>query len=165
MIRLLEKFYQSKIGLFYFKLANFASHYMVSLLVLFIRIWMARIFWYSGLSKISDIPATIYLFEYEYKVACIPPEIAAYLSTAIELSMPVFLIIGLFSRLASIPLIVMTLIIRLTYPDLVEHAYWLFLLSTIVFYGSGKLSLDYFIYSKIHKQNVRTIQTQRAVDI
>ncbi|MFK7967562.1 MAG: DoxX family protein [Rickettsiaceae bacterium] len=153
MIRLLTKFHQSKIGLLYFKLSNFASNYIFSLLVLFIRIWMARVFWYSGLTKISSFDSTIYLFEYEYKVPVIPPEIAAYLATITELSMPVFLILGLFSRLACLPLIAMTLVIQFTYLELVEHLYWLFLLSTILLYGSGKLSIDYWLYSKIHKKD------------
>ncbi len=155
MIGLLEKFYQSKIGSFYFKLANFASLYIFSLLVLFIRIWMASIFWYSGLTKIGDVHSTIYLFEYEYKVPLISPEIAAYLSTAIELAMPVFLVIGLFSRLASLPLILMTLVIQWTYLELDEHIYWLFLLGTVLLYGPGKLSLDYLIYSRTHKQDTK----------
>ena len=84
---------------------------------------MARVFWYSGLTKISSFDSTIYLFEYEYKVPVIPPEIAAYLATITELSMPVFLILGLFSRLACLPLIAMTLVIQFTYLELVEHLY------------------------------------------
>ena len=98
----------------YFKLSNFAAVYVFSLLVLFMRIWIAKIFWYSGLTKISSFDSTIYLFEYEYKVPLISPEIAAYLATTIELSMPSFLVLGLFSRLACLPLIAMTLVIQLT---------------------------------------------------
>jgi|JFJP01.1.fsa_nt_gi putative oxidoreductase len=153
MIQLLAKFYQSKIGLLYFKLSNFAAVYVFSLLVLFMRIWMAKIFWYSGLTKISSFDSTFYLFEYEYKVPLISPEIAAYLATTIELSMPSFLVLGLFSRLACLPLIAMTLVIQLTYLELPEHLYWLFLLSTVLLYGPGKLSLDYLLYSKTHTKD------------
>ncbi|CAF2028552.1 unnamed protein product [Rotaria magnacalcarata] len=119
-------------------LSNFAAVYVFSLLVLFMRIWIAKIFWYSGLTKISSFDSTIYLFEYEYKVPLISPEIAAYLATTIELSMPSFLVLGLFSRLACLPLIAMTLVIQLTYLELPEHLYWLFLLSTVLLYGPAQ---------------------------
>lgn len=152
MIRLLTEFAESKIGLLYFKLSHFASVYIFSLLVLLIRIWMAKIFWYSGLTKISSFNSTIYLFKYEYKVPFISPEIAAYMATTIELSVPSFLVIGLFSRLACLPLIVMTLVIQFTYLQLVEHLYWLFLLCTVLFYGPGRFSLDHWLYSKTHKK-------------
>lgn len=145
MIPLLEKLYYSKLWLFYAKLTNLATHHAFPLLVFLIRIQIAQIFWYSGLTKISSMTATIYLFEYEYKVPFVSPEIAAYLSAATEISMPLFLVIGLFTRLAALPLLFMTAVIEFTYLQLPEHIYWAFLLGVIIVYGPGKFSLDHLL--------------------
>jgi putative oxidoreductase len=40
-----------------------------------------------------------YLFENEYQVPLIPWELAAYLGTAAELILPIFLVVGLATRL------------------------------------------------------------------
>ena len=68
--------------------------------------------------------------------------------------MPVFLVLGLASRLAALPLIGMTLVIQFVLAadpayDNVEHFYWLFLLGMIVIRGPGVLSLDYLIKRKV----------------
>lgn len=138
----------SKVGECYLSLCNFASLYMFSILVLFMRLWISKVFWYSGLAKFSDIKGAVFLFENEYKVPFINPEIATYLAMATELAMPCFIIIGLFSRLAGIPLIIMTLIIQFTYFDSTEHLYWGFIIGTIILYGPGKISIDHLIYLK-----------------
>lgn len=118
------------------------------ILIFIMRFWMARIFWYSGLTKISSWQTTIALFSQEYKVPLISPDIAAYMATSTELVCSVLLVCGFMTRLATIPMIIMTLVIQFTYLDLREHYYWLMLLSTILFYGPGKLSIDYFIVHK-----------------
>ena len=109
---------------------------------LFIRLWMAEIFWSSGLSKIASFETTIDLFHEEYKVPLLPPELAATLGTATELSMPVLLALGLGARFAALPLIAMTLVIQFTYLDKAEHLYWMMLLGHIALRGAGALSLD-----------------------
>lgn len=149
MIQLIYKIQGSLLGKNYIAAIRFSDKYLFSLLVLFIRVWMARIFWYSGVTKISDWPTTIYLFKYEYKVPIIPIEIAASLATAVELTMPFFLILGFMTRLAAIPLICMTTVIQFTYLDLIEHLYWVVLLSTIFCHGPGRYSIDCLIYNKL----------------
>ena len=114
-------------------------------MMLIIRLWIAHIFWNSGMVKISDWDSTIYLFQHEYAVPLLPPAIAAVFATIFELSCPVLLTIGLASRLATLPLLVMTAIINFTYQNLDEHYYWAILLGTILFYGPNRLSLDYLI--------------------
>ncbi len=132
----------------YLKTLQILEKIFMPLLVLFMRLWMARIFFYSGLSKISDWQATIYLFQNMYKVPVINPEIAAYLAAAIELTCPIFLIFGLATRFATIPMLIMTVVIELTYLNLIDHFYWAILLFTILFYGPGTWSLDYLIKKK-----------------
>ncbi len=153
MIQLIYKIQDSLLGRAYIAAIRFSDKYLFSLLVLFIRVWMARIFWYSGLTKISSWQTTIYLFKYEYKVPIIPIEIAASLATATELTMPFFLVLGFMTRLAAVPLICMIVVIQFTYLDLIEHLYWTVLLATIVFYGPGRYSVDGLICCKKELKN------------
>lgn len=119
------------------------------LLLLAIRLTMAQIFWASGMVKIQSWDSTLALFEYEYQVPILPPEIAAYLATAVELSCPVLLAIGLATRLTTIPLLVMTAVIQFTYQAHMEHTYWALLLGTLLLIGPGRLSLDHLIRRKL----------------
>ncbi|PWC40431.1 DoxX family protein [Azospirillum sp. TSO22-1] len=118
------------------------------LLQLAIRLWIAKVFFTSGLTKIQDWDTTVLLFAEEYKVPLLSPDVAAALGTTFELGMPVLLAVGLFSRLAALPLLGMALVIQFVLGaanpayDSVEHVYWMFLLLTIVVHGPGRLSLD-----------------------
>lgn len=122
--------------------------YTMPLLLLFMRIYMARVFWYSGLTKISSWDSTLYLFQYEYKVPILPPEFAAVVSTMFELACPIFLTLGLATRLASLPLIAMTAVMQIVSPDIVITMLWFVMLFTIFCYGPSKISIDYLILKR-----------------
>lgn len=115
------------------------------LMMLVVRLWIARIFWLSGLVAISDWSNTIYLFTNEFHVPVVSPWFGAVSSTAFELICPVLLALGLAARLATLPLLAMTGVIYFTYDNNVQGAYWALLLGIILFYGPGKLSVDYWI--------------------
>ena len=114
-------------------------------MMLVIRLWMAHVFWVSGILKISDWSNTIYLFTSEHPVPGMSPLVAAIFGTTFELTCPILLTLGLASRLATLPLLVMTAVINFTYDDALEHYYWAILLATILFNGPGKLSVDHWI--------------------
>ncbi len=109
---------------------------------LLIRLWMAEIFWRSGLTKVASWETTVALFQDEYQVPLLPPELAALMATTAELVCPVLLALGLLTRLGALPLMAMTLVIQFTYLDRAEHFYWLMLLGQVVLRGPGMLSLD-----------------------
>ncbi len=140
-----------KITSLYLKLLQISGRFFAPLLMLIMRFWMARIFWYSGLTKISDWQATIFLFKNEYKVPVIPPELAATLSTMVELSCPVLLMIGFATRLATLPMLAMTFVIQFTYEYSNEHYYWAMLLVSILIYGPGPIAIDNLIKRKFVK--------------
>ncbi|MGE0734003.1 MAG: FAD-dependent oxidoreductase [Alphaproteobacteria bacterium] len=119
--------------------------YLAPVYTLFVRLWMAEIFWSSGQTKIASWDLTVQLFQDEYKVPLLPPELAATLATGIELCAPVLLALGLCTRLAALPLIAMTLVIQFTYLDRAEHFFWIVLLALIALRGPGNLSLDALI--------------------
>ena len=151
IIEKLKIFEESKLGNLYRKIINLLEGKASDILMLFIRIWMARVFWISGLTKISSFENTIMLFQYEYKVPIIAPVAAAFLSTLFELACPVLITLGIMSRLASIPLIMMTLVIQFTYLNHIQHLYWILLLLCILCFGAGKISVDYFIRTNVDK--------------
>jgi putative oxidoreductase len=140
---------ESALGRLYISSTTFAQKYLFSCLVLFMRIWIAEIFWYSGLTKISSWEATIYLFKHEYKVPFISPEIAALLGTSVELSTPILLVFGFMTRFAAMPMLFMTAVIQFTYLDRIDHMYWAILLGVVILYGPGLFSVDHLIRRKI----------------
>lgn len=112
------------------------------------RIGIATTFLRSGLLKLHgwDNGNTLALFTDEYKLPVIPPEIAAYMATAIELSMPVFILAGFLTRFAALALLGMTLVIEVfVYPNAFDtHGVWAAALLYLMKYGPGTLSLDNF---------------------
>ena len=112
------------------------------LLLVAIRFKIAHIFWKSGRIKFAHWDATISLFKFEYKVPYISPILAVYFTTAFELVCPVLLVFGLMTRLATVPLLVMTAVIQFSYLQHSDHTYWAILLGTLLLKGAGPLSLD-----------------------
>jgi len=119
----------------------------LSIIQLMARISMAMIFWRSGQAKIANWDLTLQLFANEYKVPILPPEIAAPMAAAVELSTPVLLVLGLFTRIATLPMIGMTLVIQIfVYPmSLVDHLTWGVMLLLLLSRGPGVFSLDHLI--------------------
>ena len=117
---------------------------------LLIRVLVASVFFKSGLTKIASWSSTVSLFENEYAVPLLPPEVAALLGTGVELFFPVLLVLGLGSRFAAAVLFVFNIIAVISYPDLGEiglkdHQMWGLLLLITLLHGPGRLSLDHLI--------------------
>ncbi|MGH6895803.1 MAG: DoxX family protein [Geminicoccaceae bacterium] len=121
------------------------------MLFLAIRLWMAEIFFRSGLLKIRNASGAIYLFTEVHPVPFLAPWLAAWLVTAIELVCPVLLVLGLAARLAALPMLAMALVIQFVVGSadpafhLREHYYWMFLLALIVTKGPERFSLDHLL--------------------
>ncbi|MBL8677216.1 MAG: DoxX family protein [Alphaproteobacteria bacterium] len=137
----------------YLNLLFFLEKFIGPLFFLSVRIWIARIFWDSGICKIQSWPTTLMLFENEYKVPDLSPTFAAYLATFIELTCPVLITIGFAFRLAAFPMLIMTLVIQCTYLCVNEHIYWGMILGLIICYGPGAISCDFFIRKWLLKGN------------
>ena len=119
----------------------------LSIVQLMARLGVGAVFFKSGMTKLASWEFTIQLFRDEYRVPLLTPELAAQLATATELSMPVLLALGLFTRLATLPLLGMVLVIQLfvypqSYPD---HLLWAGPLVYLILRGPGALSIDHLI--------------------
>jgi len=118
-----------------------------SILQLMFRVAIAAVFWSSGLTKIASWDTTIALFRDEYMVPLLPPEIAAAWAAAFELSCSPLLVLGLATRLATLPLLGMTFVIQtFVYPEyLTQHLMWASVLLFLLTKGPGVFSLDHYI--------------------
>ncbi len=124
--------------------------------LLLFRLWVALSFWRAGVVKLNDPMGTAYLFNYEYQVPLISPDLAAMLGTWTELTLPCFLALGLLGRPAAAMLFVYNIVAVISYPalwpnglwnglvgsDFIDHKAWGLMLLALTFSGSGKLSLD-----------------------
>lgn len=119
------------------------------ILLLFIRLWIANIFLRSGLLKIMSWEATISLFQDEYALPIIPPNIAAIMGTMAEIGAGAFILIGLITPFAAIILLGVTLVIELlVYPGTNDHYHWMMLLAVLMLFGGGKISADNFLFKR-----------------
>lgn len=119
----------------------------LSFLLLFARVATFSVFFRSGLVKLADWNATLQLFESEYKVPVIPPQIAAYMSASMELGLSSLVLVGLATRFSVLGLLGMVSVIQIfvypmAWPD---HIQWLAFMIFIVCRGPGVVSLDYAI--------------------
>jgi len=132
------------------RLAVRGLNFLAPLGDLAIRLWVANVFWKSGLTKITSIDTTLQLFRYEYSVPLLPPEVAAYLSMFTELTFSVLLAAGLAGRLSAAALFCVNIVAVISYPaleaaGLAQHQLWGLLLLVPLLHGPGKLSLDYLL--------------------
>ena len=132
---------------FYQLLVEKMQSYFVPLLLLFTRLWVASVFLKSGYLKITTWGSTLYLFEEEYQVPFIPFEWAAYLGTATELILPIFLILGLLTRPMAAILFVFNIMAVISYPALwaggfYDHQLWGLMILINVVWGAGLISID-----------------------
>jgi putative oxidoreductase len=121
-----------------------AGRFPLSLVEFGMRLAVGATFFRSGMNKFQSFDTAITLFREEYRLPLLPPELAAYMGTTVELSAPVLLVLGLFARLGAAALLVMTLTIQfLVYPEnWPEHLMWASILAYVLSRGPGALSID-----------------------
>ena len=125
------------------------------LVLLAARLAVALPFWKAGLVKIRDWENTVFLFQEEYRVPVLSPELAALAGTAGELLFPVLLALGLGTRLAAIGLSGINVMAVVAYAHVLlepgfeaavgQHQLWGYLLVMLIAFGPGKLSLDHLL--------------------
>ena len=113
------------------------------------RLGVAAIFFQSGRTKVDGglhiTDGTYALFETEYALPLIPPDLAAHAATYSEHLFSILLVLGLFTRMSALAFLGMTAVIQVfVYPDAwPTHLSWTGLLLVLIARGGGRLSLDY----------------------
>jgi putative oxidoreductase len=135
-------------------LFNRVVEFFAPLALLLTRIWIGKVFFDSGLTKIKSMDSTVQLFEHEYHVPLLPPELAAYLGTFAELILPVMLVLGLGGRVTIFMLFCFNALAMISYPflwtpegaaGLAQHIEWGLLLMLLTVFGYGKIAVDTLI--------------------
>lgn len=135
-----------------------------SLIAFIARFSIAAVFWKSGQTKVEGLAidlidgtfdlgwprladSAIPLFQSEYNLPLLSPEIAAHLAAFAEHFFPVLILIGLATRFSALALLGMTLTIQIfVYPDAYPtHGTWAAVLLYLMTTGPGKLSIDHLI--------------------
>ena len=116
-----------------------------------LRLGVALAFWRSGNAKLASWDTTLRLFANEYGVPLLPPELAAYIATTVELTTPILLLLGLATRLGAAAMLGMTLVIQVfvypeNYPD---HLLWAGPLLYLILRGPGAFSIDQLIRRRL----------------
>lgn len=110
------------------------------------RLYVAQVFFLSGLTKLRDWDITLALFADEYHVPLLSPAVAAALGTAGELGLPVLLVLGLAGRFAALGLSVVNVVAVLSLAEIApaalqQHTTWGVLLAALALFGCGPWSL------------------------
>ncbi len=135
-----------------------------SLIAFIARFSIAAVFWSSGQTKVEGFALNIVsgefvlgwprlsesavsLFQDEYKLPLVAPEIAAPLAAFSEHLFPVLILIGLATRFSALALLGMTLVIQLfVYPGAyATHGTWAALLLYLMAKGPGAFSIDHLL--------------------
>lgn len=123
--------------------------------LLWIRAWVSKIFYDSGRTKAGDSFLEIndfqaMLFEEEYGISFIEPEILAQITLYAETFLPLAIFFGIGARFGALGLLGMTIFIQLfVYPaHFLEHAAWAVALGMVIMFGAGKISIDAFLQKK-----------------
>ncbi len=114
------------------------------------RLYVARVFFLSGLSKIQDWETTLYLFREEYHVPLLKPELAAVSGTAGELTFSVLLALGLFTPLSAFGLFMLNIVAFVSYYHALietpaawhDHLEWGIIIALLMTAKSGRISVD-----------------------
>ncbi|MBP9907311.1 MAG: DoxX family protein [Rhodoferax sp.] len=117
------------------------------------RGYVAEAFFKSGLTKLRDWDITLALFQDEYKVPLLPPEVAAVMGTCGELVLPVLLLLGLGGRFAALGLSVVNVVAVISLTEIApaalqQHVTWGVLLAGAAVFGSGRWALDTWLMQR-----------------
>jgi len=145
------------------RLARFyytASHlpeYLAPAFDLCLRLFLANVFFKSGLTKIQNWDSTLYLFSDVYQVPLLPSEAAAWLATSAELGLSVLLVLGLFGRFAAAGLSILNVVAVISYysglseAGLNQHLYWGLLLGVLLIISRRQWSVDFWLEKRLNK--------------
>ena len=134
------------------------------LAALLARLYVAYVFFLSGLTKLRDWGTTVALFTDEYKVPFLSPVAAAASGTAGELVLPVLLALGLAGRFSALGLFVVNAVAVISLSEIApaamqQHLLWGALLAFLCIYGPGSWSADQLIRQNqpMHRRDFKNL--------
>ena len=137
----------------YYK-ASHLPEYLAPLFDLGLRLYLANIFFKSGLTKVLSWDSTLYLFSDVYNVPLLPPEVAASMAAGAELGLSMLLVLGLFVQFAAAGLFILNGVAVISYADLSDaginqHLSWGILLGVLLILSRGNWSVDAWMEKRL----------------
>ena len=128
------------------------------LALLALRLPTALVFWFSARTKVEgwnifEITASQpFLFEYEYGLPF--PAVTAHVTAVAEPVLAALVIVGLFTRLGALGLLLMTAVIQTFIYTSFEvwwniHMWWAVTMFAVVALGPGRFSVDYLVFRRV----------------
>lgn len=125
------------------------------IVLLAMRLWMASIWFNSGLTRVAHWDSQVFLFSNIHPLPGVPALLPAVITTGAELSLSVLLAFGLFGRLAALGMLIMAMVIQFIVANTPagienqignsDHYMWMLLLAAVVVRGPGLLSVDHWL--------------------
>jgi putative oxidoreductase len=122
------------------------------------RVYVSWVFLKSGYLKLADWEQTVGLFEYEYRVPLLSPQVAAIAGTAGEFVFPALLMLGLFGRVSALGVQAVNVLAVISYAHVLfqegfaaaigQHYLWGYILLALTVYGPGAWSLDHWLRAR-----------------
>ena len=109
---------------------------------LLIRLWLAKIFFVSGVLKLTNWRTAVDLATYEYPVRFMSPLAAAYVGVSIEVVGGVLLALGFMTRYAAVPMLILSVVIQFAYKPFDSQLFWIALFGWYAIQGAGPWSID-----------------------
>jgi putative oxidoreductase len=138
---------ESSVAMLVRQVFDWLDHVPYWLLAIPLRLAVATVFWDSAMAHLASWETTLTQFAEDYQVPLLPPTVAAYMAVSIEVSTPILLVLGLFTRFAAlVPLGMVTVIEVFVYPEAwPAHIQWAAMLLVLLCRGAGTLSVDHVI--------------------
>jgi len=129
------------------------ARFPFSIVQLAMRLGVGLAFFNAGLLKYKSFDYATQLFEEAYKIPFVAPAVAARMAMINELTCSLFLLLGLATRPATLPLLAMILIIQVVYPSAwPDHVLWGSILIFLLTRGPGPFSIDSLIERYLHRR-------------
>jgi putative oxidoreductase len=122
-----------------------------------LRVWVGWTFFKAGLARVNSWGGQEYLFSEVHPLPVLPPKVWAAITMSAELVLPVLLVVGLFTRVPALGLLIMAMVIEFVLgsatvgeslkgdPIKISHAIhysWMIAMAYVTIRGGSTLSLD-----------------------
>jgi putative oxidoreductase len=109
---------------------------------LLIRLWLAQIFFVSGVLKLTHWDTALYLAAHEYPVSWLSAGSAAIIGVSIEVIGGALLALGFMTRYAAVPMLTLALVTQFAYLPFDNQLFWTALFGWYAVCGAGPGSID-----------------------
>ena len=109
---------------------------------LIIRLWIAKLFFSFGVQQLMHWTAVLQISAEENPFPSLAPALSAYLGTGANLICAVLMALGLMTRYASLPLLLLAAITQVRFEPFDTQLFWIALFGWYLVHGAGPISLD-----------------------